>query len=79
MHYCPDNSAVASVSLLRRPSLPRDSLMEQWWNNARAKSLRLPALARKHCSIDLSFSFARRALPSNEKAPGRLLRPGAAK
>jgi hypothetical protein len=40
--------------------------MEQSWNNVRAKTLCFPAFARKHCSIDLSFSFARRAL-----APGR--------
>jgi hypothetical protein len=35
--------------------------MEQSWNNAAAKGLRFPAFARKHCSIDLSFSFARGA------------------
>jgi hypothetical protein len=33
--------------------------MEQSWNNAAAESLRFSAFAPKHCSIDLSFSFAR--------------------
>jgi hypothetical protein len=35
--------------------------MEQSWNNVRAKSLHFPTFARKHCSIDLRFSFARGA------------------
>jgi hypothetical protein len=33
--------------------------MEQSWNNAAIESLHFPASALNHCSIDLSFSFAR--------------------
>jgi len=44
--------------------------MEQSWDNVRAKRLRFPAFARTHCSIDLSFSFARRALPKKTKEHG---------
>jgi hypothetical protein len=35
--------------------------MEQSWNKVAHRSLRIPAFARKHCSIDLNFSFARGA------------------
>jgi len=35
--------------------------MVQSRRNARAKTLCFPACVRKHCSIDLSFSFARGA------------------
>ena len=45
---------------------PRTGCAEQSRNIARAKILRFPALARKHCSIDLSFSFARGARRSRK-------------
>jgi hypothetical protein len=40
---------------------PRACCMEQSWNNRAAESLCFPVFARKHCSLDLSFSSARRA------------------
>src|SRR5262245_34285389 len=40
--------------------------MELSWNNVRIKSLHFPALAQRHCSIDLSFSFARGARRSRK-------------
>jgi len=64
----PSALAEHSVDQLKNHSLffaanqsPRACSMEQSRNNARAKSLCFPASARKHCSIDLRFSFARRA------------------
>jgi len=45
--------------------------MEQSWNNVRAKSLHFPTFARKHCSIDLRFSFARGA-PSKKSCKARV-------
>jgi len=46
---------------LAAQSSPRACQVEQSRNNVRAKSLCFPAFARKHCSIDLKFSFARGA------------------
>jgi hypothetical protein len=44
--------------------------VEQSWHNARAKTLRFPACARKHRSIDLRFSFARGARHSRKLQGG---------
>jgi len=55
--------ALDEKSFARPPDTrrPDHQAMEQSWYNGRAKSLRFPASALKHCSIDLSFSSARGA------------------
>ena len=69
------SSATPASSAVRNSThasleLPRANCMVQSRNNAAVKSLRFPAFARKHCSIDLSFSFARGALPKKNEQPG---------
>jgi hypothetical protein len=42
--------------------------MEQSWHNRRVKTLCFPTLRPKHCSIDPSFSFERRARATEHQA-----------
>ena len=59
--FVPRKSTKGGCALPRlatRPP-PRACCMEQSWNNGADKSLCFPAFARKHCSIDFRFSFAR--------------------